>query len=42
MESQRIEFTFEEYPLLNMGTLYRRHNKFDYSWVPNKRPGTRI
>ena len=22
MESQRIEFTFEEYPLLNMGTLY--------------------
>ena len=22
MESQRIEFTFEEYPLLNMVTLY--------------------
>ena len=29
MESQRIEFTFEEYPLLNMGTLYRRQNKLN-------------
>ena len=29
MESMRIEFMFEEYPLLNMGTLYRRHNKLN-------------
>ena len=29
MESQRIEFTFEEHPLLNMGTQYRRHNKLN-------------
>ena len=29
MESQHIEFTFEEYPLLNMVTLYRRHNKLN-------------
>ena len=29
MESQCIEFTLEEDPLLNMGMMYRRHNKLN-------------
>ena len=29
MESQHIKFTLEEDPLLNMGTLYRRHKKVE-------------
>ena len=29
MESQHIEYMFEEYTQLNMGTLYRRHNKLN-------------